>query len=248
MTIGMDEAALFGGVLYEAQDPMAMAPILADLLMSSQVDKDRVRKLGLEPALVESLRHGLTGDRAAIEVACIKGAAWVLGHRSATRHDSWELVASLPPDAHLPLGLRRTTAETLVMVVCEAERCLRFSAPYIDPRGIAIVSEAIAAATTRGVAVEVFRPRSKQGIRAVDELQSAIVTAGDPGRLCIVRMAAEAPWSHLKVVVSDGSTAYIGSANFTGAGLVGRNLELGVLVRGYQVRVIERVLDIYREI
>jgi phosphatidylserine/phosphatidylglycerophosphate/cardiolipin synthase-like enzyme len=48
-------------------------------------------------------------------------------------------------------------------------------------------------------------------------------------------------------MVVDGSAAYIGSANITAAGLAGRNLELGVLVRGSQVAVIDRILDFYQE-
>jgi phosphatidylserine/phosphatidylglycerophosphate/cardiolipin synthase-like enzyme len=55
------------------------------------------------------------------------------------------------------------------------------------------------------------------------------------------------PFAHLKVLVTDGSSGYIGSANITGAALAGRNLELGVLVRGRQVGIIDRVLDLYRE-
>jgi phosphatidylserine/phosphatidylglycerophosphate/cardiolipin synthase-like enzyme len=58
---------------------------------------------------------------------------------------------------------------------------------------------------------------------------------------------ADAPFAHLKVMVVDVSAAYIGSANITAAGLGGRNLELGVLVRGTQVTVIGSILDLYQE-
>lgn len=37
------------------------------------------------------------------------------------------------------------------------------------------------------------------------------------------------------------------SYEHSGAGLGGRNLELGVLVRGAQVAAIDRILDLYRE-
>jgi phosphatidylserine/phosphatidylglycerophosphate/cardiolipin synthase-like enzyme len=47
-------------------------------------------------------------------------------------------------------------------------------------------------------------------------------------------------------MVVDASTAYIGSANITAAGLAGRNLELGVLVRGARVDLIDRILDLYQ--
>ncbi len=47
-------------------------------------------------------------------------------------------------------------------------------------------------------------------------------------------------------MVIDGVAAYVGSANVTAAGLAGRNLELGVLVRGSKVAVIEGLLDLYQ--
>src|SRR5262249_45304224 len=67
---------------------------------------------------------------------------------------------------------------------------------------------------------------------------------GDWTRVAILKLRDPFPWPHLKVVTVDGSAAYVGSANLTGPGLVGRNLELGVLVRGPQVRSIERTLDV----
>jgi phosphatidylserine/phosphatidylglycerophosphate/cardiolipin synthase-like enzyme len=62
----------------------------------------------------------------------------------------------------------------------------------------------------------------------------------------VVRATKNAPFAHLKVMVVDSSTAYAGSANLTAAGLAGRNLELGVVVSGAQVAVIDRILDLYR--
>ena len=56
----------------------------------------------------------------------------------------------------------------------------------------------------------------------------------------------DAPWAHLKVLTSDSMSAYIGSANVTGAGIGGHNLELGVLVRGGPVLVVEQILDMFR--
>jgi hypothetical protein len=49
------------------------------------------------------------------------------------------------------------------------------------------------------------------------------------------------------VLSCDSTAAYIGSANITGAGIAGHNLELGVLVRGPAVAVVEEVLDLFRQ-
>ena len=57
----------------------------------------------------------------------------------------------------------------------------------------------------------------------------------------------DAPWAHLKVLACDSAAAYIGSANVTGAAIAGPNLELGILVRGPAVAVVERVLGVFRD-
>lgn len=242
----MDEIALVGGVLYDAPDPLAASEVLAQLLIAPTPDPHRIRELGFEPSLVQTLRRTLPHDPAAVALACARGAAWVLGRRSDSREDSWQLVASLPSDLARPRGLRRTTAETLISLVSEANHTLRFAAPYIDPEGIGLLVDAIAAATSRGVTVEVVQPpRWLPAVSAVALLQERVARGGQPGNLRIVQAREDAPWAHLKVVVVDGTAAYIGSANITGAGLAGRNLEVGVLVRGPQVAFINGVLDLF---
>jgi phosphatidylserine/phosphatidylglycerophosphate/cardiolipin synthase-like enzyme len=136
----------------------------------------------------------------------------------------------------------------MIGLFSQAERVLRFAAPYIDQPGIGFLTDAIVAATRRGVSVELFEPRPWQpGHGATSALSDAVLSAGEPARFRLVGTVADAPFAHLKVMVADGTIAYIGSANITAAGLAGRNLELGVLVRGAQVAVIDRVLDLYRE-
>lgn len=244
----MDEIALVGGVLYDAADPLAASETLAHLLVAPNADAQHIRDSGFEPALIRALRRELPPDPAAIGLACTRGAAWVLGRRSNSRVDSWQLVASLPNDVAFPQRLRRATAETLIGLVSEAKCSLRFAAPYMDPEGIGLFVDAIAAATSRGVTVEVVQPpRWAPALSAVALLQAGVTREGMPANLRIVRAKPDAPWAHLKVVTVDDSAAYIGSANITGAGLAGRNLELGVLVRGAQVAIINEVINLYVE-
>lgn len=49
---------------------------------------------------------------------------------------------------------------------------------------------------------------------------------------------------HVKAIVADGSTALVGSANFTSLGQ-GHNIELGVLTSGRSAATIEEMLDDY---
>jgi phosphatidylserine/phosphatidylglycerophosphate/cardiolipin synthase-like enzyme len=245
----VEEAELVGGVLFDADDPPAAAQVLVELLTSTRPDPARARQAGLEPVLVESLRRRLPPDRRSLEMACTSGAAWVLGRRSSMTEELWEVVASLPVGVTLPPGLRRTTGETMIGLASTARNRIRFAAPYVDESGIGFLADSIAAATRRGVAAELFDPRSWDPARAATAaLVEAVAANGDPTRFRLVRTTADAPFAHLKVMVVDASAAYVGSANITAAGLAGRNLELGVLVRGAQVAVIDRILDLYQEV
>lgn len=245
----MHESELVGGALFDADDPVEAGRALAELLTSDVLDARRARAVGLEPVLVESLKRRLPADRRAIEVACASGAAWVLGRRSSQVDETWEVVASVPGGGRsLPRGIRRTTGETLIGLALTARDRIRLVAPYVDEPGIEFLADAIAAATRRGVVVELFHPVAWEPAHAAMAALRDVVTAtGDPSRLCLVRALPDAPFAHLKVMIVDGSAAYIGSANITAAGLAGRNLELGVLVRGSQVAVIDGVLDFYQE-
>jgi len=242
------DAELVGGVLYAAPDPWTAARDLASLLVSFQFDRGHASSLGLDPDLVEVLRAHFGGNELWINSACDLGAAWVCGRRSAAVAEPWDLVASLPGNTTLPLGLTRTTGETLVQLVTQSMTSLRLAAPFIDRPGISYLAEGLAAATARGVRLEILLPtRSTHAGGALNELRAVIARDGELSLLSVAALSDDAPWAHLKALTSDSKAAYIGSANVTGAGLAGTNLELGILVRGATVTVIERVLDLYRE-
>jgi len=243
----MQEAELVGGVLLGASDPTSAAKVLLELLTSTRSDPAAARAAGLEPVLVESLKRQLRSEQSSLAIACASGAGWALGRRSSSTTEAWEVVASLPQGAPLPPGLRRTTGETMIGMAASARRLVRLSAPYVDEPGIRFLLDSIAASTARGVTVELFDPRAWEPARAaVEALERAVRLEGDPSRLRVVRATKDAPFAHLKVMVVDGVTAYVGSANITAAGLAGRNLELGVVVYGAQVAVIDRILDLYQ--
>lgn len=244
----MEDAELVAGVLDRSADPVASAHDLAALLTAASTDRPAARSLGLDPDLVDVLRGQFGSDRDRIRTACREGAVWVLGRRSVTVAEPWDLVASLPPGAFVPAALRYRTAETLTHLVTGSRRSLRLVAPFIDRSGLSFLGDALAAATQRGVALEVLLPtRSTHADDALEELRETICVSGSIARFSVSRLRFDAPWAHLKVLSSDTWSAYIGSANITGAGLTGHNLELGVLVRGPGVAVVERVLDLFRE-
>lgn len=244
----MREAEMVGAVLYDAANPARAAQSLVDLLTTGVDSPTRVRAAGFEPALVDALRRALPRERDSIRLACMEGAAWVVGRRSVPPTDTWELVASLPASLRLPAGLRRTTGETLVGLVSEAEKSVRIVAPYVDETGLGIMADVAAAATARGVEVEMFQQQrwKRAELDALRHLRDVVAEKGNSAKFIVAVFGADAPFGHLKVVTADGATAYVGSANMTAAALMGRNIELGVLLRGADVAVIERVLDLYR--
>jgi phosphatidylserine/phosphatidylglycerophosphate/cardiolipin synthase-like enzyme len=244
----VDDAELVGGVLVDSADPHVAARTLAVLLGAATSDRAVSARAGFDPDLVEVLRARLRTDSERIDDACALGAAWVMGRRSVVVAEPWDLVASLPAGTPLPPGLRRTTGETLMQLVAQSVRSLRLVAPFIDALGMLFIADALAAATARGVRLQILLPtRSTHAGGAIGELEATIRRDGDAANYTVATLRSDAPWAHLKVLSCDSIAAYIGSANVTGAGIAGPNLELGILVRGSAVAVVERVLDLFRE-
>jgi phosphatidylserine/phosphatidylglycerophosphate/cardiolipin synthase-like enzyme len=240
-------AELVGGVLYHSDDPDEAARSLAAILLEPAVSEERIRAAGLDPELVDVLRRTLPSDPVAITTACSVGAAWVRGQRSVRRADPWEAVVTLSPSTPFPYGIRRGTTETLVTLITSARERITISAPFIDEVGLNYLSTPLALATKRGVHVDLILSNWNSPIeRAVLTLHAGIARQGDSALLRIRSIAEPGPWPHLKVLSVDGASAYIGSANLTEAGLAGRNIELGVLVRGAQVQAIERILNLIK--
>ena len=244
----MHESAVIGGLLFHTSDPVFAARILESFLASSVDCENELRACGIDPAMAAALRIVLPKDKASIHVACAQGAAWVLGFRSAPQADSWQLVATVPVGMALPAGVRRATAETIISIVTSAQKAIRIAAPYVDIAGLELLSDGIAAATLRGVSVELFETRNwGPGIEAARLLQEVVSAQRDVCQLRVSHVVPEIALAHLKVVTADGRTAYVGSANITGAGLRGRNAELGVLLQGPDVLLIDELLDLYRQ-
>lgn len=106
-------------------------------------------------------------------------------------------------------------------------------------RGYRSVLAAFNELSARGVELRLLHaaPPSRVFIRDFDE-QARLVAGGLELRQC--------PRNHLKLVIVDGQHLYLGSANWTGAGLgakhpAKRNFELGFLTED------ERLLDIAQE-
>lgn len=244
----MDDAELVGGLLVRAADPRSVSRMLVTALKGPNTTRAALRRAGLDPDLVDGLRQIFGTDSSRIDQACREGAAWALGRRAVEITEPWELVATFPPGEPLPPGIHRATGETLIHIINGAKHKLRVATPFMDPPALAYLSDCLAGATARGVLIDLFVPTSTGVIARgpFSELLRKIRQTGDNTRLQLARFRDDAPWAHLKVITADSAAAYVGSANLTKPGLGGRNLEMGVFVRGSQVLALEGILDMFR--
>ena len=242
----VDDAELVGGVLVDAADPSAAARDLAALLRAAPPRRrrepvstptwsrssaigsgsdPRPHRDGMRPG--RRVGHGppLRHGRRAVGSGRLAARRDAPAARSPTHHGRDARAAGRPGDAGT----------------------LRLAAPFIDQAAISFLADSLAAATARGVSLEVLLPTrsTHAGCRArragADHPRRGATSLASR----VAALRDDAPWAHLKVLTSDSIAAYIGSANVTGAGIGGHNLELGILVRGDAVAV-EEILDLFR--
>jgi phosphatidylserine/phosphatidylglycerophosphate/cardiolipin synthase-like enzyme len=115
----------------------------------------------------------------------------------------------------------------------------------VDEAGLGTIVSALAAATSRGVAVDLaYREETTAVVTSV--VTGAVADKGSAAMLRLRPLIANDNFPHLKVLTIDGSAAYIGSANLTWAALV-YNVELGVLVDGPAVTALDQLFDLMVE-
>lgn len=157
-----------------------------------------------------------------------------------------ELVIT-PPGVYGPAFaerfLFRMTFGVLIQLVVKAQRHIIVSAPFLQ-QGYGLsagsLAEAVQAALQRGVDVDVMS--TGQGLQSINHNW---LTHQARGTLRLFRPAANISnknelGSHAKFCVSDGQSAYIGSANLTDPAMT-RHLELGLLVNGHIAKQVEEM-------
>jgi phosphatidylserine/phosphatidylglycerophosphate/cardiolipin synthase-like enzyme len=230
---------LIGGVLFGTSDPLSTGRAIATWIADGTALPTEARP---DDQLLETARRALVGrPREEIIRWCDAGAAWVLGYRSAPQRPGWDVVISQPRALHLPEGIVRTTGETVVAIVSHAHERIAIASPFIDREAIDVLLPPLLAAAERGVDILVLTQRTT-GPSPLERVKDAFAQRGLHARLRVHQAIDPQPWPHMKVVVGDVNEGYIGSANMTGNALLGRNLELGVFLRG-DLTPILRVFD-----
>ena len=153
----------------------------------------------------------------------------------------WTLPEGLQVDGVDPTGY----AKGVRALISSSRERLMLLAPYLEGQGIGQLQDELLDALARGVPVVVVtQDANSLGSCASDSLESLRREArGLPGRLLVYSAPGAAPvLLHSKLIVVDGVSAAIGSANLTGNALL-RNLETGVIVGAQQALEIERVVQ-----
>jgi phosphatidylserine/phosphatidylglycerophosphate/cardiolipin synthase-like enzyme len=172
--------------------------------------------------------------------SCELARAWALGRRSAADAPTWEPVVTtgqVTAD-----GIDRITAETMIGLIVGSRETTRIFSPFVDRGGLDVLAVSLAAATRRRVKVRLGYAQRDDRDRAIKHLQTLLHRDGDGAQVEIIPIEPDRPFPHLKLIAVDGERAYVGSANLTWPALTS-NAEVGALVDGEPVRVLERWFD-----
>jgi phosphatidylserine/phosphatidylglycerophosphate/cardiolipin synthase-like enzyme len=164
-----------------------------------------------------------------------------------------ELAATFPKGFALRKESRlrfRPIASVLHSLITEAEHEVLILNPFFEQAGFERIAPALLAAADRRVSTTIITYRlSSPGTFNRKVLQALAVQANTRGLKDYFKFweyryeegGRVAPGAHAKVIVVDGKSAYIGSANLTEYGM-SRYLEIGVVLRGEAVIEVKEVI------
>lgn len=161
-----------------------------------------------------------------------------------TRSDG-DLVWTLPSGLEVGGVQADSYVQEAVLAISQSSTTVLLVSPYLEPRGVGRLVDALLEALARSVSVTVITHEaddlSSLASLALKQLRRESV--GLSGRLAVFTAAAmPRVLLHSKILACDGKHALVGSANVTGKGF-GHNLEAGVVLGEEQAREIERVLQ-----
>ena len=241
MSKGSEAFVAVGALLARATDLDTAARLMQTYIVHpTETNRTALAATGVDTDDARDFLQVIPQDPVAVERVCELARAWTLGRSSVPTEPSWQpVVTSGEVDAH---GIDRMTAETMIGLIVGARKGLRIFSPFLDPRGLDVLAVAVAAATRRGVRTAVGYARRGNRDNAIEGLERHVHGSGDVNMLQTVAIESDRPFPHLKLIAADGSRAYIGSANLTWPALTS-NAEIGALVEGEPVRILERWFD-----
>lgn len=241
MTSTPETFTAIGALLARAPDlDEATRAMTRFVLDPSDTNRAALAAAGVNADHARDFLRLMPADEAVRARLCDLARAWTIGRASASTAPAWHpVVTSGEVDAD---GIDRLTAETMIGLIVGARLSLRIFSPFLDAGGLDVLTVALVAATRRGVGVSIGYARRGNRENAIEQLEERVRESGNPQRLRAVAIEGNRPFPHLKLISADGDRAYIGSANLTWPALTS-NAEIGALVTGDQVGVLERWFD-----
>lgn len=191
----------------------------------------------VEQQVVRPPEYIVSASRLASMLGRLSGEeAWTA---DAKGHLVWTLPDGVACVGVAPDGYA-ATAKTLLS---KAQRSVMMVSPYLEARGVGLLTKELLDALHRGVNATVLTHGASDAASlasaALEEIRRA--AAGLTGSLTVYSAAAETVLLHPKLLVVDSRLALLGSANITGRGL-SMNFEAGVSLGHAAAAEIERVV------
>lgn len=157
---------------------------------------------------------------------------------------TWSHRESLPPALKSRF---RDLDHFLREIIASATSRLLIAAPYLSPAGMAALQPSIATAAQQGAWIRLItgdlEDANGWNRRAIRSLLNGAEGEIIRRRFRVLAARGETPvLLHAKVIVADGTRAYLGSANIS-LGALERNLELGVALEPAQAQTLEQLVS-----
>lgn len=165
-----------------------------------------------------------------------------------------QLIATLPDNLPLSPDVKRripSLAATLHRLITTASQEIVILNPFFEQEGFNRLASALLAAAGRGVVVTIITRQLSDATavnyRVMKQLWEQSQAEGVSNQFCFyeyqqVEDGRMVLTSHAKVMLVDGRTAYIGSANLTEYGM-GRFVEIGVTLENTKAQELQPLLE-----
>jgi HKD family nuclease len=135
---------------------------------------------------------------------------------------------------------------TIHKLITDSRQEIILASPFFEEEGVNMLATTLQYAIRRGVKVKIITRRTSENTTIIKKLISSIDGSSRENLFIYEykeKLDGESFTFHAKVLVADRSKAYLGSANFTQYGFE-RNIELGVLLKGKQVKPLYSLLNV----
>lgn len=228
----------------------SLGSVEAEALLVGLVLNDAAEKVGRETPFVDAtFEVDIEKARTVLKEQIVARTALERERDSDQRPDDTELVATIPPQLDVEPPPSVGDLDTRVRsALLTAKNVVRIANPYFDPDHPTV--ETLRTLPRRGVETRILTREIRPGTDRYDVLSAMNNTLSEDERelVDVAELFAlndaghQAYATHAKMVVTDDTHCYLGSANFTVTNL-SSNFEIGILTSGHAVSVATDTFD-----